>query len=293
MRNLFLFLKRYATLFLFITLQIFCLSLVFRFNKHHNAIGMTMANNITAQFHKQQSKVTRFFTLSQTADSLIKRNSELQNNKKDNWLPIDSSVKEIADYIPIDTLGNMRKILRYVYRPSYVIYNTTNDDKKNYMMLARGKNDGIGVDMAVIGAESNSVIGKTVYADSKYSVVMTLLHDKSKVPAKLHRTGENGTITWTGKNNRIVTLSKIPKSAEVKSGDSIMTSSSSDIFPENLFIGTVDTFYVDKSTGYLDIRVRTAANFNKINYVQVIENVQQKETRTVLLNAKKALNEKN
>jgi rod shape-determining protein MreC len=254
---------------------------------------MTMANNITAQLHTQQSKINSFFTLRQTADSLIKRNTELQNGKKDNWLPTDSSVKEIADYIPIDTFGNMKKVLRFVYRPSFVIYNTTNDDKKNYMMLARGKNDGIGVDMAVIGAESNSVIGKTVYADSKYSVVMTLLHDKSKVPAKLQRTGENGTVTWNGQNNRIVTMNKIPKSAEVKTGDSIVTSSSSDIFPENLLIGTIDTFYVDKSTGYLDIRVKTAANFNKINYVQVVENIQQKETRTALDNAKKALNDKN
>lgn len=292
MRNIFLFLRRFSTFFTFLILQIVCLSIVFRFNKFHNAMGMTMANNITGKIHEQQSKIKGFFTLRQTADSLMKRNAEFQNAKPVNLLPIDTTTKEIADYIPIDTLGNMKKILRFVYRPSTVIYNTTNDDKKNYMMLARGKDNGLATDMAVVGAETNAVVGKIIYADAKYSVVMTLLHKQSRVPAKLLGSGDNGTITWDGNNSRIVVLSRIPKSTTIKVGDSVLTSNSSDIFPENLLIGTIASFSEDKSTGNYSIKVKTTANFNQINYVNVIENTMQKDTRTTFKTAEKALNNK-
>jgi rod shape-determining protein MreC len=253
---------------------------------------MTLANNVNGKVHEQFHKVESFLHLHKTADSLVKRNAELLNARPQNYLPIDTSIKEIADYIPIDTLGNMKKILHFVYRPATVIYNTTNDDKKNYMLLARGVNNGVNTDMAVIGAESNSVIGKIVYADAKYSVVMTLLHVQSLIPAKLQRTGENGTINWDGKNNAIVTLKRIPSTVVLQKGDSVVTSNSSDIFPENLLIGTILDFKEDKVSGDYIIKVKTRANFNQINYVQVIENVQQKDMRNTLDNAKKSLTNK-
>jgi rod shape-determining protein MreC len=225
-------------------------------------------------------------------NNIAKRNAELQNTLPQNSLLIDTSVKEIADFIPIDTLGHMKKIVHFVYRPATVIYNTTNDDKQNYMMLSRGVSSGIANDMAVVGAESNAVVGKIVYADAKYSVVMTLLHIQSVVPVKLKRSGENGIINWDGKETRIVTLKRIPKSTEVKIGDTVVTSSSSDIFPENLLIGTITGFADDKATGNYRIQVKTAANFNQINYVNVIENNQQKEIRNTLKNAQKILTNK-
>jgi rod shape-determining protein MreC len=266
---------------------------VFRYNRFHNAIGMTIANKVTGKIHETRAEIDLFLNAKKSADSVIKRNAEILNAKPSNFLQVDTSIKEIADFIPIDTLGNMKKIVHFLYRPATVIYNNTNnDDKKNYMMLARGKNDGIATDMAVIGAESNAVIGKIVYADAQYATVMTLLHMQSIVPAKLQRTGENGSISWDGKNNRTVILKKIPKIAEIKIGDSIVTSNSSDIFPENLLIGTISDFTEEKATGNFIIKVKTQANFNRINYVQVIENVQQRELRNTLDNAKKILNNK-
>jgi rod shape-determining protein MreC len=292
MRNIFLFLRRFSTFFTFLFLQIICLSIVFRFNKFHNAIGLTFANNFTGKIHKQQAKVNGFFTLRQTADSLAKRNAEILNAKPNNLLRLDTGIKEIADFIPIDTLGNVKKIVHFVYRPAQVLYNTTNGDKMNYMFLARGKNEGLDKDMAVLGAESNAVIGKVIYADAKFSYVMTLLHKQSIIPAKLARSGDNGTITWDGKNNRIVNLNKIPRTSDIKIGDTIQTSNNSDIFPENLLIGTIQSFAEDKANGNYIIKVKTAANFNSINYVNVVENTQQKELRAGFKIAEKTIQNK-
>lgn len=292
MRNIFLFLRRFSVFFTFLFLQIICLLILFRFNRFHHAAGMTMASKVTGRIHEQFSQVKSYFHLRSTNDSLVKRLAEMNNARPENYMVTDTSVKEIADYIPIDTTGRTKKILRFIYRPATVVYKSENDDNKNYIMLARGTNGGVNTNMAVIAAETNAVIGRVVYADSKYSVVMSLLHKRSSVPAKLQKTGETGPITWDGRSPNYVTLSRIPKTTVIAKGDSVITSANSDIFPPGLFIGTIESFSDDKSTGLYAIRVKTAANFYNLRYAMVIENLQQKEMADVLKAAEKQI-EKN
>jgi rod shape-determining protein MreC len=289
MRNIFLFIRRFSHFFTFLFLQIICLFFIFRFNRFHNAAGMTFASKVTGRIHEKYSEVQSFFSLRRTNDSLLKRNAELINLQKTNYLQIDTSKKEVADFIPIDTLGNVKKILRFVYRPATVIYKTENDDKKNYIVLARGKDDGLAVDMAVMGAQTHAVLGKVVYADARYAVVMSLLHKQSVVPAKLFRTGETGPVSWDGRTARYLTLSRIPKTAEIKKGDSVITSSNSTIFPPGLLIGTIESFTEEKSSGNYNIRIKPRADFYNVQYVYVIENMQQKEINAALKAADKQI----
>jgi rod shape-determining protein MreC len=290
MRNVFLFFRRYSNFFLFLFLQVVCLTIVFRFNRFHNAMGMTMASRISGYVHEKTNAVTSFFTLQRTNDSLVKRMAEMQNARPANYLPADTSTLEKADFIPVDTLGHFKKILRFIYRPATVIYKTENDDFKNYIMLARGVNEGVNIGQAVVGAESNAVIGKVVYADARYAMVMPLIHHQSSVPAKMARTGETGNVIWSGGQVGYVTLNRIPKTAKVQPGDTVLTSNSSDIFPPNLQIGTVYKIDEEKSTGNLRIRVKTRVDFYNVQYVYVIENLQQKEMQAVLQQTKNQLN---
>ncbi len=265
--------------------------MVFNFNKHHNVVGMDFANNVAGKIHEQKAKVKVFLEIRAEADSIAKVNAILLNKQPANLLALDTSIKEDADYIQIDTLGNFKKIVQYIYRPAQVIYNTTNHDKRNYMILARGTDAGLAPEMGVIGAVSRAVVGKIVWANANYSSVMTLAHQKSIIPAKIAKNNENGIISWDGKKDRNVVMKRVQSSVDVKVGDSILTSKDSDIFPENLLIGTVQSIGLDKSTSQHIISIKTAANFNHINYVQVVENKFQKETRQVVKAADKQLGE--
>jgi rod shape-determining protein MreC len=290
MGKIFLLIRRFATTIIFVILQIFCLAMVFNFNKHHNVIGQNAANNIAGKVHEQQAKIKGFFQLRAEADSIAAINAKLLNqNNNTNLILLDTSIKEVADYFAIDTIGNFKKVVHFVYKPAYVIYNTTNNDKRNYLMLARGKSQGVDNEMAVIGAATNAVVGKVVWANENYSYVMTMFHQKSIIPAKLKKTNENGIVTWDGKNNKQVLMRRIQSTVEIKVGDSIVTSGASDIFPENHLIGTIESFKTDKTTNEHVIVIKTAINYNHINYVQVVENKQQKELRNAVKSAEKEL----
>lgn len=277
MRNIFLFLRRFSGFFTFLFLQIICLFILFRFNRYHNAVGMTFASRITGKVHEKFSEIKSYFHLRSTNDSLVKRMAEMKNASPENYAVTDTGMKEAADYIPIDTSGHTKKILRFVYRPATVIYKSENDDDKNYIMLARGKNDGVATDMAVLSAESNAVAGKVVYADAHYAVVMSLLHKRSIVPSKLKKTGETGPVTWDGRQPNYLVMSRVPKTAQIAKGDTVVTSGNSTVFPPGLMIGTIESFSEEKSSGNYSIRIKTSVNFYNLRYVLVIENLQQKD----------------
>jgi rod shape-determining protein MreC len=104
-----------------------------------------------------------------------------------------------------------------------------------------------------------------------------LLHVQSSVSAALKKTGDAGNLVWDGKDPRFVQLKGISKSVEVKVGDTVVTSRYSYNFPPEKLIGRVAVITSDPATGFYLLRVKTAVNFNTIQQVFIVENLQREE----------------
>ncbi len=74
---------------------------------------------------------------------------------------------------------------------------------------------------------------------------------------------------------------------KVAVGDSVITSGLSDKFPFGLLIGTVKEVVNDKTSSTYIIKVKTAANFYNLQYVNVINNLQKFEPQELLKSVKK------
>jgi rod shape-determining protein MreC len=61
------------------------------------------------------------------------------------------------------------------------------------------------------------------------------------------------------KSTGFVQLIDVPRLASVRKGDTIVTGMQSEIFPENINIGTIEKVYIDNKTNYytLDINYLT------------------------------------
>ena len=282
MRNIFLFVRRYINFLFFLVLQGFCLFLLFSYNRFHNAIFMNVANEVTGKIYKQYNNVEYYFQLKRTNDSLIKANERLYNKLRQDFSMPDTDNRVALDTIKVDSLEKYRKFL---YMQSKVIGNTVNLPN-NYIQLDRGALQGLKKDLGVIDA-NNAVVGTVIDVSNNYAVVMSLLHMQSSISAKLRKTGELGTVVWDGKTPNIVVLKDIGKNAKVNKGDSVITSGFSDKFPYGLLIGTIDEIITDKSSNSYTLRVKTAANFNTIQFVYVINNFQKDEPAELLKRVKK------
>jgi len=284
MRNVFLFIRRYSNFFTFLILQVVSLWFLFTYNRFHRAKFLGIANEFTGRINTQYDKIESFFYLREENLGLHKLNDSLLNLLSRNFVKPDSSIQLVKDSIPYDTLGHYR---RYFWRDATVIYNTVNAEK-NYIQLNRGSNQGIKDNMAVISSDGYAV-GIVVNVTANFSEAMSLLHVQNNVNASLKRSGDFGTIEWDGKDPRFLTLKNIPKSIEVKIGDTVLTSAYSYNFPPGYMIGTVAGIVSNNSIGFYVLKIKTAANFFNLQQVHVVENIQYDEQVKLFEETKKKL----
>ena len=271
MRNVFLFIRRYFNLLFFLLLQVAALTLLFRYNKFHEAAFMNVANEVTGRVNTRYNNVETYFSLKKDNEKLREQNAQLLNQLKSDYDWPDSSWSVATDTIRIDSLEQYRK---YLYLPAKVISTTVNA-QNNYLMLHRGSGQGVGVNMAVVGPQG--VIGTVVNVSRNMAVVMSMLHRQSKIIAVLKKGSGFGEVVWDGKDPSFVSLLKVPKTVPVNKGDSVVTSQFSDKYPPGHLVGIVEKVEEDKGTSTYNLTLRTTTNFYTVQHAYVVKNMLKEE----------------
>lgn len=272
MRNVFLFIRRYITFISFVLLQVFALSMLFRYNKFHRAVFLGKANELTGFVNSKYDNVDDYFHLKEENQRIHKMNDSLLNLLAGNFIKLDTGSHIITDTVAYDTLGMVRK---YLAKEAKVVSNSINSPK-NYFQINRGARQGIKDNMAVINSDG-SVAGQVVGVSENFSQVMSLLNVHSTVSAMMKKSRNTGRIEWDGQSPLYLTLKNIPKSDSVLKGDTVLTGINSFNYPPGWMIGTIEDFVEDKSTNFYVLRVRPAANFQNLQQVFVLENLHREE----------------
>jgi rod shape-determining protein MreC len=267
-RNVILFIRKYSNFVLFLLLQITALSFLFRYNKYHEAAFMNVAGDFTGSINQRYSKVENYFRLKKINEQLAMENLRLNQLLRENYEYAGGNEKIVLDTVFTDTLREIRK---YAWLGATVVGSTVNT-QVNFITIHRGQLEGVHPNMGVVSPQG--IVGTVVNVSDNYASVMTLLHRQYKVVVKLKNGGERGTVEWDGISPTYVTLKDIPKSAKLKTGDSVVTSPTSSLFPGNLMVGTISEIIEDKSSNFYTLKIRPATNFFNIEYVYVIANNQ-------------------
>jgi rod shape-determining protein MreC len=246
--------------------------MLFRYNKYHRAVFFGKANEITGYLNSRFDKVDEYFHLKEENLKVHRMNDSMLNLLSGNFMKPDTGTVILKDTVSYDSSGYIR---RYYAREAKVVSNSV-ISQKNYFQINRGSKHGIKDNMSVINSDG-SVAGQIVGVSENFSQAMSLLHVQSKVNAMMKRSKSNGRVEWDGKNPLFLTLRDIPKSDSVVVGDTVLTGIYSYNFPPGWTIGTVSELVDDKSTNFYVIKIRTAANFQNLQQVFVIENLQREE----------------
>lgn len=244
--------------------------MLFRYNRFHEAIFMNVAGEITGKVSKQYNTIEYYFNLKKTNDLLVEENQRLHNLLKSDFLVPDTSTQVLLDSVRIDSLELHR---RYLYYAAKVINNSVTS-QTNYLTIARGTNQGLEKDMAVVS--SGGVVGTIVNVSFNMATVMSLLHRQSRVSASLLNSGETGSVEWDGKDPQILTFRNIPKSVKVEKGDTVVTSQYSS-FPPGQPLGIVEGIENPDGSNFYLLKIRPATNFFNIQFVYAVKNLQKEE----------------
>ena len=160
--------------------------------------------------------------------------------------------------------------------PARVINNNISYGK-NYLTLNKGSDSGIENDMAVCTSEG--FVGHIVNVSKHYSVVMSLLHDRQYISARLVNADTVGFIKWFGRDHQHVNMLYVPQHINVHIGDRVVTSEYNSILPKDIQIGIV-TDVNDHDTLH-NITVKVSNDFSFITDVFVIKNKTLNEQKDI------------
>jgi rod shape-determining protein MreC len=254
-------------------LQIISLYFLFTYNRYHQAAFMNVSGEVTGRVSEKYNNIEYYFRLKKTNAALAKQNEQLLNLLRQNYQGPDTTLKYFTDTLRIDSLTTIQRFRYY----GATVVSSFVSTQNNYLTIHRGSKQGIpsNKEWGVISPEG--IVGRVVSVGENFSIVQSALNRQFKVYSMLKKGGETGTVSWDGDNTQYLKLVNIPKSAKVEKGDTVLTSTVSDIFPPGIMVGTVAEIVDDKSSNFYTLRLKTATNFSNLQFVYVLEDLQKGE----------------
>jgi rod shape-determining protein MreC len=265
MRNLLIFITKYNAFFLFLIFEISSLVIYIKYNAFQKASFLNSTNQVTGTLYAQANQVSGYLTLGEVNDSLARENARLRNQLKSAFY-----VDTIAKHNVNDTIYKQQ----YTYIEAKVINNSINRSN-NYITINRGSKQGVAKGMGVIC--SSGLVGKVVFVGEYLSVVQSLLHKDSRFSAMLEKNKEIGYIEWSDDfDPHKGFLKDVSNNAQPTVGEGVVTSDYS-LFPAGIPIGKVSNLHTKAGGFALNMEVRLAVDFSKLQYVNVVVNKLAKE----------------
>src|SRR6187402_1101888 len=125
--------------------------------------------------------------------------------------------------------------------------------------IDRGTSQAVTANMAVIGPAG--LVGRVVTPTAHASKVQLLIDRNAAAGALVERSRAQGIVVGSGVD--VLRMDFVPATADVKAGDTVVTSGVDGIYPKGFVIGTVQQ--VENGNGiYKAIRVRPSVEFNRL-----------------------------
>ncbi|MFM2207501.1 MAG: hypothetical protein RL213_1476 [Bacteroidota bacterium] len=269
MRNLLQLLWRYNFFLFFLLLEGFCIYLVARNSNFHHAGFVNSTNRFTAKINSVVSAATEYVNLRETNEALARQNAALKSLLPESFY-MDSVDRQHVD----DSV----RFQQYEYITARVVNNSVNR-RNNYLTLDRGSRHGVRPEMGVISAEG--VVGIVKDVSEHYCSVLSFLHKDARISARVKKNGFIGSMVWDGYDPLYGSLKDIAKHVRLAKGDTIVTSSFSKIFPQDVPVGVIDRVNPNTGDNFQEVTVRLSVPFASLAHVYIVGNL-LKEEQTAL-----------
>ena len=269
-----------STILLFLVLEVGSLVMVINGGIFQHAKISGVIFGVSSGINKLSTQVHYFFNLKEVNIQYQQENLRLTQElyryktvtEQQNLLiltPQDSTYATEADVESV-----------FSFIPANIVTNSTNK-LHNYLILDKGRKDGIKSDMGVIS--SSGVVGIISSVSENYSFVISLLDISQKLSARITSSNASGTIMWDGRSIHRITLSEIPLHIRFNRHDTVSTSGFSSMFPADIPIGTIENSTQIQGTHH-KIEVNLFQDFSTLRFVNIVRNNHRNEIDSLLIN---------
>jgi Cell shape-determining protein len=264
------FYVRLGRALLFISLECLCIIIIFNNSIAQRYKFFSTLRNAQYYYWEKQSKVISYFNLASI-------NEQLSN---DNILLRKELDKAQISYIDSNSIiVNDSTISPYRYINARVIRNITNTSH-NYLIINKGRKDGVKEDMGIITPEG--IVGITRGVSNNCTYVLSFLSPEVQVSAKAGKEGTFGSLSWDIASEDGAILKGIPQHIIINPNDTIYSSGYSSLFPGDIPLGIAKNSKIVDGT-HKEIEIKLFQNFKQLDYVMVVNNILKKEIDSLII----------
>lgn len=269
MRNLISFFVKQSFFFTFLILEFISFFLLINSLHYQRSVFVNSSNVFVGNIYKGVHDLTSYFYLATENKKLAEENARLKSNSLNNFKKLYSN-----NTIINDTVFNQK----YVYTNAHIVNNEVTF-QNNFITIDKGYIQNIKPGMGVV--MSDGVVGIVKNVSNHFSTVMSLVNTEMQISVRLKKNYYFGSLSWPGINYHYCKMINLPGNVNIKKGDTVVTSGYSTIFPENIPIGTIETFHIPEGQSFYDIKVKLFLDFKDLHHVYVVKNLLKDEIDTL------------
>ncbi len=259
MQRIINFILEYRNAFLYVVLTLISLIITINSHSYHQSKYFNSAKWLTGSIYSVSNGIQSYFALKQENQLLHQENEQLR-----------LALFNLETSTPADSSD----ATKYTVTKAQVIKNSY-ATPRNYITIDKGRKDGITQDMGVI--TPLGILGIVENTSANYATVQSVLNTKSNINAKIKNTDHFGSLIWDAKQDNVVQLVDIPRSASLNVGDTITTGAMSSIFPENIPIGVIREYTLNQNQSSYTIAVSLFNDMTNIKNTYVVKNKDREE----------------
>ncbi len=286
MKNLLEFLTKYYHWFIFVVLEVASVILLFQYNSYQGSVWFSSANTVVGKLYEWRSDVESFFSLTTKNEELTLRNFYLERQVHE----LSAAYIELTKDTSVLERNGLKFLQRYSLIPAKVVSNSVNKPD-NLLTIDKGSKDGVKVDMGV--ACGNGVVGIVYLVGEHYSVVIPALNStSSRISCAIRGRDYFGYLHWAGGDASRAYVEDIPRHAQFRRGEWVVTSGYSSIFPPGVMVGQIEKVFNSPDGLSYRLQLKLATDFGNLRDVFVINDESVEEQSRLLRAAQDSLKAK-
>jgi rod shape-determining protein MreC len=265
MRKILGLLYRSRIFLLFIALEAIAFIWIGHSRSYQRAVLINSSNQVTGYILEKTEDWQDYLELKTQNEKLAKENARLRG--------VDS-VSLYSLTAPHTTINDSLSKVRYTYLEAEVV-NSSYMKARNYMTINRGKVHGVEPNMGIIG--SYGVVGVVKDVSEHFCTAIPLINPSFRVSGRIQSNMSFGPVEWKGSNYQYTYLSDIPRHVAITIGDTVVTDSRSQIFPQGLLIGTIESYELQEDQNFNELKLHISTDFSSLDHVYIIKDLMKTE----------------
>ncbi|MDX2062957.1 MAG: rod shape-determining protein MreC [Bacteroidia bacterium] len=284
MQRLLDLLSRYGSVVYFLVLQFVGLRLLVDRSPLHGELYGQSALGLAGRLEAVEQGLSSHFTRSEQNRQLQQENQVLHTQLealKQRLATYQYQVPYLPGKSPLP--DSLLPAVDYRFIPCRAVGNSVQGNY-NYLILNIGRKHGVKPEMGVISA--SGVAGMVVDCTEDFSRAISVLNKDFRLSGRVRHRGVYGSFGWDGRSAERGQLEHIPLHFQILPGDTVEASGYSTLFPEGTLVGTVVRVVPDEVSGFQDIEVALSTDFNKLDYLYLVEALHKPQLDSLSLRAR-------